>query len=160
MIQKTLRSNTSLHTLDLSDNNVGTERAIELAIALTLNSILHTLYLSINNVNLEGTVEIAKMLTINTTLHVLDLQLTNINVCGAIEIAKSLTTNNTLRTLNLSINNIEREVIGIANILESNYSLTNIDLGILSDNHIIEIIDRNKKIFKNMRFVKTKNAII
>ena len=79
---------------------------------------------------------------------------------GVTEIARSLTTNCTLRTLNLNYNGIgSKEAIEIANILESNYTLTAINLVVENDN-IVEIINRNKKIFENIRFHKTKNAMI
>ena len=111
------------------------------------------------NIGPNEAVEIAKYLSTNNCLHTLNLYGNNIETKGAVEIAKCLSTNNCLHTLYLNGNIGAKEVVEITKILESNYALTNIGLG-FTNNKITEIINRNKDIFENRRFKKTKRDII
>lgn len=79
---------------------------------------------------------------------------------GAIKIAKMLSSNTSLHTLNLENNCILQDDINeIAQILESNYSLTEVKLSY--NNMILEpLLKRNKTVVENKRFKKTKSARI
>ena len=89
----------------------------------------------------------------------LDLTSNSIGTKGAVGIYKPLLTNNCLHTLDLSYNNIGAEyVVEIINILEENYTLTEICLGPWIDS--TRITNRNKDLLKNRRFTNTKLAAI
>src|SRR4030067_15115 len=72
---ESLKTNTTLHTLDLDDNNIGTD-CIK---ALATNKTLHTLKLYGNNIVADG----SQVLGTNTILLTLYLVYNNIGADGA-----------------------------------------------------------------------------
>ena len=65
--------NTTLTTLDLSNENIGVEGATALGVALHHNTTLITLDLSYNNIGVEGATALGVALHHNTTLTTLGL---------------------------------------------------------------------------------------
>ena len=101
-IAKALKTNTTLHTLNLNRNNISNEGSIVIAKALETNTTLHTLHLCGNDIYNEGAIAIAKALKINTTLHTLDLYYNNICDKGASSIEnieKALERNKVLKRM-------------------------------------------------------------
>jgi hypothetical protein len=111
---KLFKNNTSLKSLDLSNNRVLTS---ETARALAENKTLTELDLSNNSIDDEG----AKALAANDTLRILNLSNNSIDDEGA----KALAANDTLRILNLSDNKIGDEG---AIALSKNTTLTSLSL--------------------------------
>ena len=81
-----LKSNTTLHTLNLDNNSIGAEGVIEIAKMLELNSTLRMISMNgiCNNNCTDGAIGIAKMLSTNCTLHTLEFACNRIGSDGAI----------------------------------------------------------------------------
>jgi Ran GTPase-activating protein (RanGAP) involved in mRNA processing and transport len=79
---------TRVHTVDLSDNQIGAQGAVDLAKALQGTS-LHTVNLSGNEIGAQGAADLAKALQ-GTSLHTVDLSDNQIGAQGAADLAKAL----------------------------------------------------------------------
>jgi Leucine-rich repeat (LRR) protein len=112
-IARALAGNTTLQTIDLTNNRIGDEGAI----ALAGNTTLQTLDLTNNRIGYEG----ARALADNKTLQTLNLDSNEIGDEGAIALAG----NTTLQTLNLSDNKIGDEG---ARVLANNTTLQTLNL--------------------------------
>jgi len=108
-LSESLGINTSLHTLDLSQNNITDEGAINLAESLKINTTLIRLYLSDNKITDDGAISLAESLEINTSIRRLHLSHNLITDDGAIAFAESLGINTSVLTLNLARNRISDE---------------------------------------------------
>src|SRR2546423_853462 len=95
-------------TLHHYDNNIGQnpDEAKYISDALKSNSTITTLYLNDNNIDPDGAKYISDALKSNSTLTTLDLNKNNIGPDGAKYISDALKSNSTLTTLNLYYNNI------------------------------------------------------
>ena len=72
---------------------------------------------------------LGEAISLNKTLNILDIQNNSINNEGLVHISKGLTCNTKLRNLDLSGNTLT-DIQSLTNILESNNSLSNLDIGI------------------------------
>jgi Ran GTPase-activating protein (RanGAP) involved in mRNA processing and transport len=128
-IASTLKRNTTLTRLDLSNNKIGDAVATQIAAALKGNTILRRLGLGCNEIRDEGVRQIASALKENTTLTSLDLEQIGIGDKGVSQIAEILKENTTLIRLNLGGNKIRGEGgIQIASALKKNKTLTHLRL--------------------------------
>ena len=103
----------TLEHIELSDCYIGSEEAQHLAQALCVNTSVKTLDLSDNPLGNEGTKALAEMLggngaessgTVNTTLEHVDLSSCRIGPVGAQHLAQALCVNTSVKTLELSHN--------------------------------------------------------
>ncbi len=125
----TLRVNTTLTDLDVSDIHIKVRGADILSKALAVNSTLTDLNLSRNEIADTGAGFLSKALRVNTTLTRLDLSLNTIGEPGAGSLSNALTVNSSLTRLNLSWNNIGASGAGsLSNALAVNSSLTRLNL--------------------------------
>ena len=124
-----LAANTSLTTLDLSQNSIGDEGATSLSQALALNTTLTTLTLSQNSIGTEGATSLSQALAVNTSLTTLHLSWNSIGAVGANLLSQSLAVNTSLTTLTLSHNSIGAEgATSFSQALAVNTSLTTLHL--------------------------------
>ena len=129
-----LAVNTSLTTLNLSDNYIGAEGAFSLSQALAVSTSLTTLNLSDNSIFDEGATSLSQALAVNTSLTTLDLSLNYIGAEGAFSLSQALAVSTSLTTLDLSENSIGDEgATSLSQALAVNTSLTTLNL---SDNSI------------------------
>lgn len=121
-----LKYNTTVTTLNLSNNWIDAEGAIALADALWHNTTLTSLNLMNNPIRAAGANSLSFALKENSTLTSLNLYNTQIGSEGAKALADALNENNTLTSLNLGSNNIHIGWVnnnsGLANI---NYQCAN-----------------------------------
>ena len=108
-----LKSNKGLLTLDLRDNDIGSEGAAFIADALQSGSKLRQLILSGCNIEPKGAIEILNSLT-NTTVETLNLSDNYIGDDGANQIGLFLETNKILKQLSIQENRITD--VGMASI--------------------------------------------
>lgn len=101
-------------------------------------------------------VAVANMITENSTITDLRISANNICLQDAIKIAESLQFNCTLPSIKMCIDSIKIFDV-VADVLESNYTLTRIFLGKCTPK-ISNIVARNIALHENKRFVKTKSA--
>ena len=135
-IAKAIQMNTTLHTLDMSDNEISDDEVIAISDCLKKNSSLEKLNLSKNEIKItnEGAKMIAEALQLNTTLKQLDLSINKIFDDGATAISNVLKSNITLQELNISHNNITNKgITKITEAIQINSTLQNINI---SKNHI------------------------
>ena len=124
-----LHHNSTLKTLDLSNNSISDAGAVALAPALHHNSTLKWLDLSNNSISDAGAVALARALHHNSTLKELDLSNNSISDAGAVAIAQALHHNSTLKWLDLSNNSIsDAGAVALAQALHHNSTLKELDL--------------------------------
>ena len=108
-----LRTNHTLVNLNLSQCNIDSDGAYQLANALHTNDTLQNLYLHYNPIGINGASSVAEMLTKNKSLKLLDLHSDSIGgKSGSVILIDSLRQNTTLETLVLPI-------LHVLNIIES-----------------------------------------
>ena len=99
-----LKTNHTLVDLDLSQCNIDSDGACQLAISLHTNDTLQNLYLQYNNIGINGASSFAEMLTKNRSLKLLDLHGDSIGgKLGSEILIESLQQNRTLERLVLPI---------------------------------------------------------
>lgn len=121
----TLRSNTSLKKLSLSDIKFSDDAfVVTVAISLRSNTTLKELSLVNLNISNAAAIYLARALEENKTLIILDLAENHITLEGAVALANLLQKNNTLKTLNLRSNFITSNgAAALANALKVNTTL-------------------------------------
>lgn len=112
-----VRNNTTITSLNLSDNLINAEGIKPFAEALKENTTLQSLNLSNNTLRKEGIEHISQALETNNTLTTINLSYNDIGDDGAKRLAQVLTKNTTLSFLNLSKNNIG--LIGATSLTEA-----------------------------------------
>jgi patatin-like phospholipase/acyl hydrolase/Leucine-rich repeat (LRR) protein len=120
-----------LRNLDLSHNEINDAQTEELCNALLLNTSVHSLRVYYNLIGSQGAQSFAALLTKNKTLKTLDLKNNCMGNThdGIAELAFSLTQNSTLETLDLSRNNITRDgFIALYGGLKKNTGLTSLSV--------------------------------
>ena len=128
-LSQALRVNTSLTSLDFSGNSIGCEGANSLSQALRINTSLTSLDLSDNSVGYEGTNFLSQALRVNTSLTSLDLSGNCIGYEGANSLSQALRVNSSLTSLNLFENSIGNEgANSLSEALKVNTSLTSLNL--------------------------------
>ena len=119
-----------IRKLDISDCDVTSEGAVQLASGLTGNQWLTVLDMYSNSIGDAGAAALGDMLKYNTSLQELNIGRCDITSQGAVEIAAGLTENSTLRVLHMWRNEIG--VAGaeaMARMLVENSTLQELDLG-------------------------------
>ena len=130
-IAKAIQMNTTLQTLDMSNNKISDDGVIAISDYLKRNSLLEKLNLSKNKITDKGANMIAEALQLNTTLKQLDLSINKIFGDGATAISNILITNKSLQELNMSKNEITNKGAKmIAEALQLNTTLKQLDLSI------------------------------
>ncbi|KAF9551518.1 hypothetical protein EC957_008187 [Mortierella hygrophila] len=129
ILAEVLKTNSTLTTLNLKYNSIGSDGAKAMAEVLKTNSTLTTLDLSNNSIGDDGAKAMAEALKTNSTLTTLDLFNNSIGDDGAKAMAEALKTNSTLTTLNLEYNSIGDDgAKAMAETLKTNSTLTTLDL--------------------------------
>ncbi|KAF9352239.1 hypothetical protein BGX26_009906 [Mortierella sp. AD094] len=105
-LAETLKTNSTLTTLDLRSNSIGGNGAQALFETLKTNSTLTTLDLRSNSIGDNGAQVLSEALKTNSTLTTLDLENSSIGDNGAQALSEALKTNSTLTTLDLQSNMI------------------------------------------------------
>ena len=124
-----LTGNSSLITLNLSDNSIGDAGASSLSQALTENSSLITLNLNGNSIGHAGASSLSQALTANCSLSTINLSRNLLGDAGASSLSLALTSNSSLSTLDLSFNLIDGAgASSLFQALTANSSLTSLDL--------------------------------
>eukprot|EP00742_Colponemidia_sp_Colp-10_P010808 GILJ01011911.1.p1 GENE.GILJ01011911.1~~GILJ01011911.1.p1 ORF type:complete len:978 (-),score=187.73 GILJ01011911.1:63-2954(-) len=135
-IGASLRSDSFVVELDLSNQKIGDKGVASLAAALQVNACLRVLRLSHNCIADTGATALGTALGTNETLSELDLSYNNISASGAEVIAAGLDENSALRVLNLSHNRLgSLGAAAIAATLSNNTSLMDLSM---TDNAIGE----------------------
>lgn len=124
---KNLKTN-SIVTLDLSRKNIGDDGASKIAEALSQNTSLLCLNLYKNHISDIGIAKLAEALKVNTTLVELDIGLNGVQCEGAKALAESIKLNTHLKSLKMYRSQLKKGFIDLANALESNTSLIELDL--------------------------------
>lgn len=134
LLFEALKTNTTLHRLQLCGSVIDTADACSLAVSLNVNSSLTTLDLSDNEIGFSGVGVLAEALKVNISLAKLNLSGNNIGDLAAVALSESLKSNTTLTSLYLSRNGIgEYGVRSLVEVLTVNASLMILDL---SENEI------------------------
>ncbi|KAF8982665.1 hypothetical protein BGZ46_000848 [Entomortierella lignicola] len=129
-LSEALKTNTTLTTLDLRSNSISQEGALALSEALKTNTSLTTLNLGSNSIGQEGVLALSEALKINTTLTTLGLWRNSIRGEGALALSEALKINTTLTTLNLLWNSIGQEgALALSEALKTSTTLTTLNLG-------------------------------
>ncbi|XP_044177994.1 NLR family CARD domain-containing protein 3-like isoform X2 [Acropora millepora] len=124
-----LRVNTSLTSLDLSQNSIGVEGASSLSQTLRVNTSLTSLCLYWNSIGDDGASSLSEALRVNTSLTSLDLYGNSIGDEGASSLSGALRVNTSLTSLNLGQNSIGDEgASSVSEALRVNTSLTSLNL--------------------------------
>ena len=97
-------------SLRLVHNKIDEDRVRTLAKVLKTNDTLHILDLDMNTIGAEGAIAIAEALKINSSLQELRLVNNYIHLSGAKALAEALKTNSTLQTLYIFGNNISESL--------------------------------------------------
>ncbi|XP_068738348.1 protein NLRC3-like isoform X2 [Montipora capricornis] len=128
-LSQALAVNTSLTTLDLSDSSIGADGVTSISQALAVNTSLTTLDMSHNSIGAEGATSLSQALAVNTSLTTLNLSANFIGAKAATSLSQALAVNTSLTTLNLSVNSIDAEgVTSLFQALAVNTSLTALGL--------------------------------
>jgi len=183
VLAEALKTNRTMTTLEIEDDNIGDEGAKAFAEALKTNNILMTLNLAGNKIGVEGAKAFAealknnnKLMTlnlgnntigdegatalVNTKLTELYLYNNHISLEGAIALAEALEENKFLRTLNISGNNqmgfsLNVGIKAFAKALTKNTTLTELNL---SDNEIND--EGGKALAEALKTNKTLTTLI
>ena len=135
-LSQALTENSSLITLNLNGNSIGDAGASSLSQALTANCSLSTINLSRNLLGGAGASSLSLALTSNSSLSTLDLSLNLIDGAGASSLFQALTANSSLTSLDLMYNSVGNDgALSLSQALAANSSLTSLDL---SNNRIDE----------------------
>lgn len=111
-LSEVLSYNTSVTSLELSNNNIGHKGARSLADALQLNLYIEHIDLSGNDIGNKGAVALAECLQHNNiSLISLDLQNNGIEYEGAIALLSAVSTNKTIHSINLKGNYIPSSLL-------------------------------------------------
>ena len=97
----------TLRVLDISNNHVSEEAVEEIKMALSININLQELYLSDTNLLTNGAIEVAKGLKTIVALSILDLTSNEINSEAANDIGDTLSKTLKLQKLYLGMNNLQ-----------------------------------------------------
>lgn len=104
---ETLLKNTSIETLDIAHNEIGSVAAVEIMRIVCIDGCrISTLTLSRNKIDSPAIASIAGMLETNTTLTSLNIGRNAIGQTGAFAIANALRVNQSLSYLNLGMGDI------------------------------------------------------
>ena len=126
--------NKTLEKLDLSSNEISNDGAAAIIDGLQFNISLQELNMSGNEITGEGTQKITTAIQVNNTLKQLDLSMNKISDEGENFLSDGLKNNISLLKLNISHNNItDRGIKVIAEAIKINSTLQNINI---SKNHI------------------------
>ena len=135
-LSQALTENSSLITLNLNGNSIGDAGASSLSQALTANCALSTINLSRNLLGGAGASSLSLALISNSSLSTLDLSLNLIDGAGASSLFQALTANSSLTSLDLMYNSVGNDgALSLSQALAANSSLTSLDL---SNNRIDE----------------------
>lgn len=157
-----LKNNTSIHILNVENCGINDERMFDIVNMLSANTTLDTLNLSCNEIDSDGILQLFKTLQFNTSLHVLNISwnIADMTIDADIEFVNFLCENTTLHTLSYHTFRIGSAMIDeIAKKLDSDYSLTTIVFSIKND-QIIQLVKRNTDIAQIKKFKITKHAAI
>ncbi|KAF8928580.1 hypothetical protein BGZ58_009558 [Dissophora ornata] len=128
---ETLKTDSTMITLDLGGNLIKEKEALALSEVLKTNQILTTLYLGSSSIGDKGALELSEALEINSTLTTLDLGGNSICDDGAVRLSEALKINSTLTTLYLGGNSIrEKGALELSEALKTNKTLTTLYLGL------------------------------
>ena len=128
-LSQALKENSCLNTLNLNGNRIGDAGASFLSQALTANCSLNTLNLSRNLLGGAGASSLSLALTANSSLTILDLSRNLIDGAGASSLFQALTANSSLTSLDLTYNSIGNDgASSLSQALAGNSSLTSLDL--------------------------------
>ncbi|KAK3837377.1 MAG: hypothetical protein J3R72DRAFT_476957 [Linnemannia gamsii] len=128
-LPEALKTNSTLTTLNLYDSSIGSNGAQALFEALKTNSTLTTLYLGFNSIGDNGAQALSEALKTNSTLTTLNLEINSIGSNGAQALSEALKTNSTLTTLNLYYNSIgDKGAQALSEALKTNSALTTLNL--------------------------------
>ena len=130
-----LRCCTSLQTLDLTSNNIGSDGAVPLGEGLKCCTNLETLNLSSNSIGSDGVVALAEGLKCCTNLKTLVLHSNNIHLDCAAALVDGLKCCTNLRSLDIGSNSIGSD--GAVALVEGLKCCTNLQTLNLSDNNIV-----------------------
>ncbi|KAF9950052.1 hypothetical protein BGZ72_008224, partial [Mortierella alpina] len=129
-LSESLKTNSTLIALDLSSNLIGDDGAQVLSNSIKINSTLTTLNLENNAIGSEGSLALSKALKVNSTLTVLSLDNNTVGDNGALALSEALKSNSTLTALNLERNFIEDSgALALSEALQTNSTLTILFLG-------------------------------
>ncbi|KAG0010688.1 hypothetical protein BGZ81_002607, partial [Podila clonocystis] len=129
LLSETLKTNSTLTTLNLQSNSIGDNGAQALSEALKSNSALITLDLWSNSIGDSGAQALSEALKINSTLTTLNLQDNSIGSNGAQALSEALKAKSTLTTLGLTGNSIgDKGAHALAKALQNNSALTTLGL--------------------------------
>ncbi|ORZ15526.1 hypothetical protein BCR41DRAFT_406194 [Lobosporangium transversale] len=124
-----LKTNTTVTTLDLWDNSIGNEGAFALSKALKINKALTTLDLALNSIEKEGVLAMSGALKINEALTTLSLRGNPVEDGGALVLSEALRINTTLTTLDLENASIKKEgALALPTALKVNTTLISLNL--------------------------------
>ena len=127
-----LKANGSLRTLNLAQNLIREGGIPEFVQALKVNSSLQELCLSFNKVNNNGLSALSGFLQENSSLKVLDISRNAFSDNGFIDFAKGLAENKGIQSLNLSKNKDVTDELGLREL--ANALATNSSLAVIDVN--------------------------
>ncbi|KAF9568330.1 hypothetical protein EC968_002983 [Mortierella alpina] len=128
-LAEAFKLNSTLTTLNLGSNSIGGDEAKALADALKFNSTLITFSLGSNSIGGDGAKALAEALKVNSNLTTLNLWSNSIRDGGAKALAEALKINSTLTTLDLRNNSVgDGGAKALAEALKTNSALTTLDL--------------------------------
>ena len=129
IVAQLLQNNPIKTTLDLTNEDIGSDGFAVVVKALGKNDYLQILGLSYNYLGDGDVTILAKVIETNQSLQILDLSKNSISDRGAGMLAEALRENQTLQSLNLSDNHISDEgVKALTQALKGNRSLYFLDL--------------------------------
>ena len=117
------KENCKLEKLYLTDSDISSDIAIELARGLSQNSSINEVFLSNNPIGDEGAAALGQTLTENKTINKLMLSKCNITATGGAALASSLMVNSTIAELHISGNSLGGAIETFAHLLEHNKTL-------------------------------------
>ena len=107
-IATAIRVNTTLEKLDISCNSLSDEGATFISNGLKNNISLQELNISRNKITSEGTKEITKAIQINSILHNINISKNYISTEGLLYFMEAVKNNCTLQVVNITHNNVTR----------------------------------------------------
>ena len=150
-----LRTFTNLQSLNLSHNNIGSDGAIALANALRHCHNLHLLDISENSIDCDGVKPLCDALECCSHLHTLDISYNNIGPTGTNFLSAYLMRYSDLLTLNLSGNQIGDS--GAKSLAEALKSCSNMQTLDIHDNDIR--YDGTMAVFNALQNCRRLNAL-